>query len=235
MPKTTKNDEKKSLTTSPATSSSPPIPHHQRLISTPNQQGLTNCPALPMVSSLTLPIEWAGGGSGSAGSIRPPIPMGEGVLALARPPHPSSQTLLTRGPRHPPRRSASPLVFWLFSISQFLSKWLFFCLSRDPKIDPKPPSGQKLALQADFSVICWPFLLLPCFLLSGDQSYLFFNVFFRCIFRCLCLFFPSRRTFKSIGRDSTFCNFQVLWCLHFSLKNDQKNQQKLWPWKTIEK
>ena len=53
--------------TSHATSSSPPA--------TPpasNQQGLTSCPDLPMTSSPTLPSEWAGGGSGSAGSIRPP-------------------------------------------------------------------------------------------------------------------------------------------------------------------
>ena len=82
MPKATKNDKKSTKKQayppgSPpvphhqllTTSSSPPMPHHQRLTNTPNQQGLTNCPALPMVSSPTLPIEWAGGGSGSAGSI----------------------------------------------------------------------------------------------------------------------------------------------------------------------
>ena len=50
-------------------------PRHQFLTTsaTPpaaNQQGLTNCPDLPMSSSpTTLPSEWAGDGSGSAGSI----------------------------------------------------------------------------------------------------------------------------------------------------------------------
>ena len=49
-------------------------PRHQFLTTsaTPpaaNQQGFTNCPDLPMASSPTLPIEWAGGGAGSAGSI----------------------------------------------------------------------------------------------------------------------------------------------------------------------
>ena len=81
-----KINEKTSLTTSLATSSSPPAPHHQCITNTPSQQGLTNCSALPMVSSPTLPIEWAGGGSGSAGSIRPPIRrMSDGVLDLCLP------------------------------------------------------------------------------------------------------------------------------------------------------
>ena len=50
-------------------------PRHQFLTTSasppaPNQQGLANFPDLPMSSSPTLPSEWAGGGSGSAGSIR---------------------------------------------------------------------------------------------------------------------------------------------------------------------
>ena len=48
-------------------------PHHQFLPpATPpasNERGLTSWPDLPMISSSTLPSEWAGGGSGSAGSI----------------------------------------------------------------------------------------------------------------------------------------------------------------------
>ena len=86
-----KINEKTSLTTSLATSSSPPAPHHQCLTNTPNQQGLTNCPALPMVSSPTYPIEWAGGGSGSAGSIRPPSSTGpwRAGPGLSHPPKPS--------------------------------------------------------------------------------------------------------------------------------------------------
>ena len=49
-------------------------PRHQFLPpATPpasNERGLTSWPDLPMTSSSTLPSEWAGGGSGSAGSIR---------------------------------------------------------------------------------------------------------------------------------------------------------------------
>jgi len=50
-------------------------PRHQFLTTsaTPpatNQQGFTICPDLPIASSPTLPIEWAGGGSSSAGSIK---------------------------------------------------------------------------------------------------------------------------------------------------------------------
>ena len=55
-------------------------PRHQFLPpATPpasNERGLTSWPDLPMISSSTLPSEWAGGGSGSAGSISYQNPAG---------------------------------------------------------------------------------------------------------------------------------------------------------------
>ena len=123
----------------------------------------------------------------------------------------------SRGPRHPPR-PCGLLTFFLivFPSPIFLSKWLFFGLSRDLKIDPKPPSGPKVGSP---SKRFWLFFGRSCFcrvfLTSGDQFSMIFRLFFRCIFRCLCLLFPSRRTFKSIGRDNTFSYFQVLWFLQF--------------------
>ena len=114
-------------------------PRHQFLTTSatppaPNQQGFTNCPDLPIASSPTLPIEWAGGGSGSAGSIRPPIPRYEGghgrvgslpSLPISLP-YPF-QTFPYRPPRVPPRHAASPSFFPIFfSSSNFPPKFLLF-------------------------------------------------------------------------------------------------------------
>ena len=107
--------------------------------------------------------------------------------------------------------------FVFFSISHFPLKMAVFWRLQGSQNRPKTAFCAKSWLPKP---IFWLFFGRSCFCRVfwsfGDRFLMIFRRFFRCIFRCLCLFFLSRRTFKSIGRDNTFSYFQVFWFLHFS-------------------
>ena len=108
-----------------------------------------------------------------------------------------------------------PFVRRLFSLT-FLSKRLFFGLSRDPKIDPKPPSGLKVGSPSRFFIHVVAFPVFLCFFTRfGTNFRWFFDVFFHAFLDDPVVFFqtaePSNSSpwtvFRALSSFFTFLFF----------------------------
>ena len=90
-----------------------------------------------------------------------------------------TQTLPYRPPRHPPRQASGRPFFCIFFNLSFSSQnGCFLASPGTSKSTQNRLLGQKLAPQADFLVIFWPFLLLPCFLVARGSIFDVFLTFF---------------------------------------------------------
>ena len=114
-------------------------------------------------------------------------------------PVPSSQNPPCPGSASPAEAIALLTLFsTIFPSLTFLSKRLFFGLSRDPKIDPKPPSGLKVGSPRRFFIhfevvpLFWEFFI--CF---GTNFQQIFNVFFGAFFDVSVCVFQTAEPSKS--------------------------------------
>ena len=133
-------------------------------------------------------------------SARPSFRMSEGVLDPCPFPtnfpsisFPTTLRVSLRG------LAPSPLFFRpFFSSSNFLSKCLFFGSPRDPKIDPKPPSGLKVGSPSrffmHFLVVHVFFTFFTCILTIFRC---FFDDFFDAFFDVFVCFFQTAEPSKS--------------------------------------
>ena len=161
--------------------------------------------------------------------------MSEGVLDLPCPIYPT-QTLPYRPPRHPPRQPSGRPFFCIFFNPSFSSQnGCFLASPGTPKSTQNRLLCQKLAPQADFLVIFWPLLLLPCFFDVWGPIFDDCSIIFSMYFSMSVSVFSKPPNLQIYWQGQYFQLFSGFLFFAFFLKNDQKKQPKLWPRKTIEK